>query len=169
MNAYKSKDVHLVSNFAKMVLVLLTYKTVKTLLVLPIFHTNVLTVSASKKKTIVMITLLDALTTKDLNAQTDSVLTLKPTVMNKSYVKMVYISVMMVLVKLIKKIVQIRWVALLKSHSNALMVIVLILKLKHALLMFVQKISHINVLMVSVLPQTPSVHLSSKHHSITIV
>jgi hypothetical protein len=36
-------------------------------------------------------------------------------------------------------------------------------------LMFVQKISHINVLMVSVLPQTLSVHLSSKHHSITIV
>jgi len=75
----------------------------------------------------------------------------------------------MVLVKLIRIIVQMKWVALLTSHSNALMVIVLILNLKLALLMFVQKISHINVLMVSVLPQTPSVHLSSKHHSITIV
>jgi len=70
---------------------------------------------------------------------------------------------MMVLVKLIKIIVQIKWVALIANHSNALMVIVSILKLKHALLMFVQKISHINVLMVSVLPQTLSVHLSSKH------
>jgi len=89
MNAYKSKDVLLVSNFAKMVLVLPTYKTVKTLLVLPIFHTNVLTVSVSKKKTIVMITLLDVHTTKDLNAQTDSVLTYNPTVMKMSYVKMV--------------------------------------------------------------------------------
>jgi hypothetical protein len=76
---------------------------------------------------------------------------------------------MMVLVKLIKIIVQIKWVALIASHSNALMVIVLILKLKHVLLMFVQKISHINVSMVSVLPQTLSVHLSSKHHSITTV
>jgi hypothetical protein len=36
-------------------------------------------------------------------------------------------------------------------------------------LMFVQKINHINVSMVSVLPQTLSVHPSSKHHSITIV
>jgi len=76
---------------------------------------------------------------------------------------------MMVLVKLIKITVQIKWVALIASHSNALMVIVSILKLKHALLMFVQKISHINVLMASVLPQTPSVHLSSKHLWITIV
>lgn len=76
---------------------------------------------------------------------------------------------MMVLVKLIKIIVQIKWVALITSHSNALMVIVLILKLKHVLLMFVQKISHINVLMVSVLPLTLSVHLSSKHLSIIIV
>jgi len=75
----------------------------------------------------------------------------------------------MALVKLIRIIVQMKWVALLTSHSNALMVIVLILNLKLALLMFVQKISHINVLMVSVLPQTLSVHLSSKHHSITIV
>jgi len=75
----------------------------------------------------------------------------------------------MVLVKLIRIIVQMKWVALLTSHSNALMVIVLILNLKLALLMFVQKISHINVLMVSVLPQTLSVHLSSKHHSIIIV
>jgi len=88
MNAYKSKDVLLVSNFVKMVHVLLTYKTVKTLLVLPIFHTNVLTVSVSKKKTIVMTTLLDVHTTKDLNAQTDSVLTYNPTVMKMSYVKM---------------------------------------------------------------------------------
>jgi predicted glycosyltransferase involved in capsule biosynthesis len=89
MNAYKSKDVLLVSNFAKMVLVLPTYKTVKTLLVLPIFHTNVLTVSVLKKKTIVMIISLDAHTTKDLNAQTDSVLTSNPTVMKTWFAKMV--------------------------------------------------------------------------------
>jgi len=76
---------------------------------------------------------------------------------------------MMVLVKLIKLIVQIKWVALLTNHSNALMVIVLILNLKHVLLMFVQKINHINVSMVSVLPQTLSAHLSSKHHYLTIV
>jgi len=81
MNACKSKDVLLDSNFVKMVPVLLTYKIVKTLLVLLTFHTNVLTVSALKKKTIVMITLLDAHTTKDLNAQTDSVPTSNPTVM----------------------------------------------------------------------------------------
>jgi len=89
MNAYKSKDVLLVSNFVKMVLVLPIYKTVKTLLVLPIFHTNVLMDSVSKKKTIVMIISLDAHTTKDLNAQTDSVLTTNPSVMKKWYVKMI--------------------------------------------------------------------------------
>lgn len=89
MNACKSKDVLLVSNFVKMVLVLPTYKTVKTLLVLPIFLTNVLTVSVLKKKTIVMIILPDVHTIKDLNAQMDSVLTLKPNVMNKSFVKKV--------------------------------------------------------------------------------
>jgi hypothetical protein len=89
MNACKSKDVLLVSNFVKMVLVLPIYKTVKTLLVLPIFHTNVLTVSVLKKKTIVMIILLDVHITKDSNAQTDSVLTLKPTVMKALFVKKV--------------------------------------------------------------------------------
>lgn len=66
-----------------MVLVLLIYKTVKMLLVLLIFLTNVLMVSVLRKKNIVMITSPGVHIMPDISAQTDFV-----SVMNLSVTKM---------------------------------------------------------------------------------
>jgi len=103
------KDVHLVLNFVKMVLVLLLLLNVEMLLVLLIFLINVLMVSVLKKNNIVMILIMVVLIMLNTNVWMDCVYLMKICVKKMLNAQMEKLYVGMVLVKLMKITVQVIW------------------------------------------------------------